>query len=554
MDKQCTYFGKTESGIFCQALFGSSGVFEKTAGAPAFADWETGDHLRKYIGGLTKNDRKKNCYALVNALGAGEYFGSNINADWFGWEALAHEGPDYGYKTFEYFGHAFQHHKNKDPSRAFGIPVLSVLNHRMKRVELIIRLDREKARAEGADAIITRIDAGDFPDVSMGCRVPFDVCYICGNKSKTKDDYCIHMRPPEELRHIYGPNKILPDGKKICVKNLTPKFFDISFVFIGADKTAKVMAKLASKGSMVCLGDVCTIPRPSADIAEMVAVSAVLSGPDDLAKTASVDCGCGCGDCSKTAAQKLGEIIKEVPAGPFSMRRLKEMEKTEPDLPDHVLDSVSRHPLSSGLGSLAVMGIVLKPHEFQRVVLKRMGEDELADSCSSSRNVFKSGDSFDDSLKVDTGSSESKDALRDLLPRLAEIIKSRTAFGGAFQVRIAISGSNRNLPLPTPTPIAHSLLNKLSAAYNGYRRELLMKLSQVTEVVESDPQLREIVLGDGLVNMFSKKASVTTTISTDSVAYLMGAYLKDSSLLCNTALAEAIAVSNPSLLSEEHSA
>ena len=255
IEKQVQFFGKTASSVNCLPLNSASGAMEKVAGAPAFSEWENGDQIRKYIGRITKDDRKKYSYVLVNALGAGEYFGSNINADYFPWNALAHEGDDYGYKTF-LRAHAFQHHINKDPSRAFGIPVLSLLNSRMKRVELIIRLDREKAKVEGADGIITRVDNGEFPDVSMGCKVPFDICYVCNHSSKTKDDYCVHMKPPDDLRHIYGPNKILENGMRCCVKNTVPRFFDISFVFIGADKTAKVMAKIASKGNQVCLGDV----------------------------------------------------------------------------------------------------------------------------------------------------------------------------------------------------------------------------------------------------------------------------------------------------------
>ena len=40
--------------------------------------------------------------------------------------------------------------------------------------------------------------------------------------------------------------RILDDGRRIGVINTYPRFFDISFVFIGADKTAKVMMKLGS--------------------------------------------------------------------------------------------------------------------------------------------------------------------------------------------------------------------------------------------------------------------------------------------------------------------
>ena len=131
----------------------------------------------------------------------------------------------------------------------------------MHRVELVVYLDRSLAKKFDAYSVIERIENGGFPDVSMGCKVPFDVCSICGNKSKTRDDYCDHCK--------YMMNKILPDGRKVYVLNLTPRFFDISFVFIGADKTAKVMAKLAQVGEMQCLGDFCSIPRHSVEVGEI---------------------------------------------------------------------------------------------------------------------------------------------------------------------------------------------------------------------------------------------------------------------------------------------
>ena len=42
------------------------------------------------------------------------------------------------------------------------------------------------------------------------------------------------------------PGKILPDGRKVFVYNHYPRFFDISFVFIGADRTSFVLEKIAS--------------------------------------------------------------------------------------------------------------------------------------------------------------------------------------------------------------------------------------------------------------------------------------------------------------------
>lgn len=585
--KQVQFFGKTASATNCMPLFGSSGTFEKVAGAPAFAEWENGDQIRKFVSKLTKEDRAKNAYVLVNALGAGEYFGSNINADYFPWNALAHEGDDYGYKTF-LNAHAFQHHVNKDPSRAFGVPVLSLLNSSMKRVELVIRLDREKAKIEGADGIITRIDKGEFPDVSMGCKVPFDVCYVCNHHSKTKDDYCVHMRPPEDLRHLYGPNKILPNGMRCCVKNTVPRFFDISFVFIGADKTAKVMAKVASQGR-ACMGDICAIPSLSADVAEKLAFAGddIVSGGkadkrpassfnkaslkkgtkveeehtsskalareiasdhltedpkyyeklkkvhNETQKTASVvgsDCDCGCGTCDsvKVSSIKLGEITKSVPAGTLAMKTLPSLEKDEITISRSALDEMAEHDLGSACSTSAMMGIVLKPQEFQRMVLVRMGEKDLADELDSKRQVFRQSQKFDESIPVDK--ERFNPELKNLL---SSLVSSRSGFGSPIKIRVIQVMMSPKKTLPTETPIEHPLLDKIAEAYNGYRRSILKKLSQAEEVIMNDPQLREAVQGNELVNMFSKTAS-SPVLTLDSLSYFAGVHLQNRDLLLDT--------------------
>jgi hypothetical protein len=537
---------KNAAGSFFQTLFGDAGVFEKTAGAPPFADWETGPELRKFIGKITAAQRKSNCYVLLNALSACEYFGSNINSDAFPWSALAHQGKDYGYQTF-LDGHFFMHHKNKDPKKAIGKPVLSVLNHRMKRVELIVELWRERARLLGQDTFIIRVDGGEFPDVSMGCKVPWDECSICGHHSKTKKDYCKHMKPmTDEDKHLFGPNRILPDGRRVCVYNTIPRFFDISGVFIGAEKSAKVMAKLASRGNKMCFGDVCEIPQ-----------GPIIQVPEQLAKTSSKDCGCGCSIegtsekiasmfGQKTAEKKLAEIIKNIPLSPFSTRKLPEIERVEQDLPKDMLDDLAEVPLSSMLAGTAGAGVILKPHEFQRVVLKRMGENALADKLGDEGKVFRNvPDAADVGMADDIASS-----LKLVLPKILSMVKQRTAFGEPFRMRIIIVKKPK-IPLPTPEPIEHPLLDKISAAYNGYRRDVLMKLSQVAEVVESNPRLREVFHGDELVKGFSKQASASPLVSRDSIEYLMGAHYQDRDLFSNNAVAYAMVLSNEGLLNAE---
>lgn len=561
-EKQVIFRGQTEEGVFCRPLFSANGM-DKTASIGG--DWETGPEIKRVISGLSPEQRKSNAYVLVNALGAGEFFGSNINADHFPWNALTHEGDDYGYKTF-LNAHCFTHHANKDPSKAIGRPIWSGLNTRMKRVELVIEVNREKAKLEGADGIITRIDAGEFPDVSMGARVPYDRCSICDHKSKTRDDYCEHMRPEPEMRGIYGPNKILPDGRRIFVYNDYPRFFDISFVFIGADKTAKVMTKLAQKGSQVCLGPICTTPVRGRTESPIYYDDLSFVGSE---KTASMHfaedglhgpCGGLCSACSKreschgekiasafgvkTAAhKKLSEIIKQIPTGTFAMKKLPALESSEPNIPESALKGLSSMPLERVLSGTSGLGMVLKPAEFQRITLIRMGEDELADSLDHHNCVFKSG--LEPSYAPSGG--DLGDSAKSVLPLLRGILGGRTAFGPQMKIRIMVI-KNHN-PIPTPEEIDHPLLNKIGAAYSAYRRNSLEKISQAARVVESDYLLREAVLGETLVSMF-KTAQDTRIVDLDSVTYLMGAYLKDRGLTNAAMLSEKIAASNLGLLSE----
>lgn len=137
-------------------------------------------------------------YVLVNAMGYSEFYGSNSNTDWYGYNphlefnGLLNTPPGfgmdvekdrmqskdwpYGYPTF-YGATAYAHHKNDNPQElGFGDVILSVANPRMKRIELVKRIFNEEAIKKGHESILNRIRAGERVDVSMGCKVPFDLC------------------------------------------------------------------------------------------------------------------------------------------------------------------------------------------------------------------------------------------------------------------------------------------------------------------------------------------------------------------------------------------
>lgn len=777
IEKQVQFSAFNAQGqLVIQPLFMERG-FEKTAEA---LDMRSKLHPRVQDFVRAVRPTSSGIYVLVNALGAGEYWGSNVNGDLFPEKALIHSPPDwenllvyperarevgiawpYGYPTFM-GAYPYKHHQNKDPSRAFGKVELSTWNPAMHRVELVVYLDRALCMQFDAIDIIERIERGEFPDVSMGTKVPYDVCTICENKSKTRNDYCQHA--------LMMMNKILPDGRKVAVRNDYPKFFDISFVFIGADKTAKVLAKLAQKGNRICMGDFCTIPRLSAEVGEMFKtadpidelpsnvgvtkekareeqdttkgvpslrklthssalptqntygafskLAGVTSPPthryrtlgtylkeknaskdvgreramsqyrrqklgemygvdlmnkeandpikkkikvqgvpiclewmkgetreykkggvvkykrlmeadygyipgtvdsdgeeldvyvgpdpearnahvirqmkktggfdehkvmvgyssksaakasyvhhmggtperfggmhtipmsslvalfgDNKAKKEKVACDCqGVGDdcggsieklasllfpISKSASHaKLSEIIKSLPAGPFTKETLPKLESAETDIPNNVLDNMSGLPLGAALSTPTMAGMVLKPREFQRIMLMSIGERPLADDLDNKGMTFGQTNEVDDSIQLNEGSVD--DGLMSLLCRLG-LVRDRSAAGPALGARSATSASADKpfRPLGPEKTASGPLMSKLAAAYNGYRRNVLRKAASISNFMTTDPQLRSELFGSSMVQAFAggvDKVAAASVLSPDSLAYLVGAY------------------------------
>lgn len=160
-------------------------------------------------------------YLKVKAVSAGEYWGDNKNNDYFPEAELIKF-----YKTF-LSAHTFKNHENKKIENAIGDVLVAEWSDKMKCVYLIIRIDRRIA-----PSIVRGYEKGFMTDVSMGCRVDHVICSYCGQKAKTRFDYCDHLKTMK--------GKIMDNGKKVCEINIGPKFHDISAVLNGAERTAKV--------------------------------------------------------------------------------------------------------------------------------------------------------------------------------------------------------------------------------------------------------------------------------------------------------------------------
>jgi hypothetical protein len=182
---------------------------------------------------------KDSILVLMTAMGATDYWGSNKNGDYFLEKDLWLDSPLSGHKTFKDAG-VFRHHKNNNKDETLGQVLNSIYNPKMHRVELIVRIDRDKCEKWNHPDLFEQLMEGSHEAVSMGVKIPYDQCSICGTKAKTKSDYCEHIR-----RML---NEIMPDGRKVTMINRPPlKFFDISFVRSPADTTAGVLEFLDDK-------------------------------------------------------------------------------------------------------------------------------------------------------------------------------------------------------------------------------------------------------------------------------------------------------------------
>lgn len=551
MYKVAYFRGETEAGPTVLPLFGpADGLFEKVAAPQLLPD------VIRYI--TTLRPRNDAQYVLVNALGASEWWGANVNADGFPEAALIHAPDDwkgvplldqvkakdwpYGYPTF-YDAKPFLHHRNKPgpphnhPS--FGEVELATWNDRMKRVELVLRIDKDLCERGGGTGLWDKLRAGQYCDVSMGSKVPFDTCSICldwdayrkaqatfdpshqktpgdavlaVHKKKlakdgigirgvsiTRKDYCKHMR---EM-----PNRILPDGRKVFVYNDYPKFFDISFVFVGADKTAKVLMKIADDRRFWSLG--------GAELAEKLGYAEALL-VEETEKTASVD-----EDQLKTAflgkraVDKQGEIVKDVVPSQFASKAVPLLTKEEKDLPRDLLDILGTAPIESSLSTPSAMGMVLRPREFQRVMLIQVGRRDLADDFDRKGVVFPQ---TNEKESVPMGPSFFSPVLAKLL---SSLMGERSGLGPAIEKRVLIIQGKSPEQEKRATSHSSPLLRKISAVYNGYRQNVMELVTNSQDLLSS--------MGTPSIEGLDKFAScpVEEVFTPLSVAYLQSAFLDE---------------------------
>lgn len=283
--------------------------------------------------------------------------------------------------------------------------------------------------------------------------------------SPTRATYCVHARNMM--------NKILPDGRKVYVSNDFPRFFDISFVKRGADRTAKVMLKIAEEGEYERYPGVSRIVRaysiPTSDKTasdHSATIEHVRSAQtqlhDALFKQAF-------GKHARIG--KKSEIDKQVPAEDV----IPLLARKEQDLPDHILERIGQHSLPDISATTSALGIVLRPREFQRVVLTQEGEPELANRLHQ-HNVC-----FGASPHINRVPCEGGRVLQDLLECLMPYVAQRSCLSPAIERRVVVVLYPGSSEVKKATSLSSPVLSKIAATYNGYREMFHTRLSAIDE-------------------------------------------------------------------------
>lgn len=343
-------------------------------------------------------------YILVLAMGASEFYGPNRNGDAFRESELRKT-----HKTFETNAHVYKSHVNKDPAKAYGKVVKSFYNDDMHRVELVLEIDNAKA-----PDVVEKINSGQSVAVSMGCKIKFDVCSICGNKAPTRADYCTHLR--NEL------NKIYPDGRVVCADNPNPNFFDISIVWRPADKTGYMLKKIASDRKY--LGG-------SAWLAEKNAARITLAKYlDKAAEIEKLVSGHGMG---------LGPTKLEVPEDKLTKQWMKtvvpRIANSFTSVTDNDLEEISKHSLPKVLNSMSSMGLFLATPEFLDLIYIKLTGSKAPEGLAS-KLVDLQGDIFsmlakhpeiaEDLIVSGVAPTGSEEVDSDITSKLSHYIPSRS--------------------------------------------------------------------------------------------------------------------------------
>jgi len=430
-------------------------------------------------------------YIHLITMGAQEAYGPNRNGDGFNEKRGTFELPypkdgvpvyhmsgglTERHNTFTKNAHVFEHHKNKDPKKAIGSVHADAYNPEMKRGELIAKVPEN----DNWLPHLEKLANGEDIPFSMACKVPYDVCTICGNKAKSRAEYCKHASD-----HL---TEILKEGHQSFVINDQPNFFDISRVFRPADRIAWSLRKVASAGVVSI--------KSGAQLAEEEGLMLPerfwdADSPDASAKIA--------------AAKKLAEIEKLVDGSARSVdnaARLKGLACGCPseNLPHEAMEILQKAQLGQALHGLADAKICLSLGDFIKLVSGSEACDSAAGDIPAAMGVLPGV--FSRLLRnggiEDCATDSAYDPSRSAIPRcireaLAPLADGHSMSAGPATRRMQIT-IIRATPKPSKAPVKLASTSKsaerLAREYAKYQLSFVAAAGRDDELVHGLTVLR----------------------------------------------------------------
>ena len=355
--------------------------------------------------------------------------------------------------------------------------------------------------------------------VSHNCKVKYDRCSICDNKAATRPQYCKHLK--NYMNQIVDRNlaeqwsketgkKILP-GAQVFAYNDFPRFFDISRVYIGADRTSYILGKAASSNHIFYSADIAEAEGITDAMFDKMAMAAKKGEIDKeisgVLESTDIDKPSNDTDGIITSATEMDVIRKSLD------EKLNNTIVAEPQLPRNMLDSMATSlPLGSIFSTMFGLGIHPKPIEVQRIVLIRIGDRDLADNLEESGTIFDTNDNSNPAPLNISNSNFSDTLGRALMPFLNERSCFPTMLGPRMQTMIIKTAEelpwNKTEKKEMKIDPSIAVLGGIASIYAGLKLKAMGYGPADLISIFSKPWLRDILVGStawAIMNELNKR-------------------------------------------------
>lgn len=350
------------------------------------------------------------------ALGSYEGTGANRNLDMF-----LEKDCRNNHSTFVKAGRAVHwNHKNKKNDPKYGDIYASDYNEPMKRIELLIGLDKDNSK--NAD-VLTKIEKGGQVPFSMASRQAFDLCSICKHKAPDSEHRCEHI--PSQL------GEITKEGNMVMMINPNPNWFEISLVHKPADRVAYSLNSSSKEASDNDIQDRYNNNLKQAQ--EIYLPSSLI-----LSKYAS---------SKRSLLNKISKLEKHIDAvasGKIENSRDKYIKEHASKLnqaeqiSEKTLSELRKFDHHKLLKCLADNGIIFTPEEFYKYLFdNRMNESHLEDMKSHLPSAHQSLQNEDEEINnEDFNPDEISSVPSSIMNLVKELTNDHSLFGDKAHNRV----------------------------------------------------------------------------------------------------------------------